>query len=452
MDKRFPSRSRKLTSKAEAAKESDGLYQDRMSGEQRDTNRPDATLEEGSLPAGPAVARASKQDTGGIDLSLLHSMRDEQETGSRQGDREDDGATPRDTERRITRIAGQARNTNFDDPDPDLETPRNVDRPRMRRRDSYSDGNGSRGDPNGHEPSRISISEVQTLLTHLMQARPASKVDITRGDTPKWDRGKGGKFISFEQSFTMWMKMHEISHLLYNDPDLSDNREMKLHDQAKAVLFNQLPPSDQSTIYTDSVSLCEIWRYLVQKYHPSADADRTRLMLQWQRCVKGNRSVREYHTELLSLVSRLASLKRPLPDYFIRWKMLDCGPEFEHIRQVVEDNESLSYYEIMAKFIAFEERRNLRTPGSQNPAGGRGPGGRGKGLGNNKPGAGEHKGPDGDVLAVEGKKETRSCFNCGESGHIESDCPKLAANIRAHLKAMAARPRPAFKPKGKRPQ
>ena len=120
---------------------------------------------------------------------------------------------------------------------------------------------------------------------------------------------------------------------------------------------------------------------------------------------------------------------------------MDCGPEFERIRQVVEDSESLSYYEILAKFIAFEECRNLRTPGSQAPARGRGPGGRGKGVGHHRPGAGEHKGPDRDVLAVEGKKETRCCFNCGEAGHIESDCQKLAANIRAHLAAIAARPK-----------
>ena len=128
--------------------------------------------------------------------------------------------------------------------------------------------------------------------------------------------------------------------------------------------------------------------------------------------------------------------------------MLDCGPEFDIIRAAVEENSSLGPYDIMAKYIAFDERPNIRSSGSRNPAGIPKPGGRGGGGGGqNGRGAGNML--DGGVLAV-AAAETRACYNCKETGHLEKDCPKHSEEVRKVLNAIASRPRKPFKPRGKR--
>ena len=223
---------------------------------------------------------------------------------------------------------------------------------------------------------------------------------------------------------------------------LTDPKEVDLHAQAKSVIFNQLPKNDKTTVFYFK-HLCQIWEHLTSSYHPSEAADRHRLWDKFLAFTIGKRSVRDYHTEIISLAYRLEALEQPVPYYLVRKKMLECGPDYDIIRESLETSPDLTFHEIMARFIAFDERRGLRSSGNQHPAGGRGQGGRDKGKHGNGNAAGKqpgHKPLAGDMLAAANdKEETRTCFNCGRKGHLEHDCPDIPANTRDYLKKRLSR-------------
>ena len=82
--------------------------------------------------------------------------------------------------------------------------------------------------------------------------------------------------------------------------------------------------------------------------------------------------MREYHSQIKSIAARLEALKEPPPYYMVRMKLLDFGPDFEAIREAMSNAPDLSYQEIMARYVAYDERRGLRTSGNQDPVGGAG--------------------------------------------------------------------------------
>ena len=72
--------------------------------------------------------------------------------------------------------------------------------------------------------------------------------------------------------------------------------------------------------------LHEVWSYLKSKYHPSDKADIKTLWQRWEKLAKGNRSVKEYHSEIISIYERLTALKKPPETHNACRRMYYCGP------------------------------------------------------------------------------------------------------------------------------
>ena len=297
-------------------------------------------------------------------------------------------------------------------------------RARERRRSSFDSDGGF--DPS-YRPgaSYISLDDAKELLSHSLQqfslnAPKVGSVDITRGIIPKWE-GKE-KFNHYEYKVGLFMKRHKVHHLLSKE---CTSDEQHLHDQALLVVMDQLPNGDQMAVRS-MTHLYQVWEFLKQKYHPSIEADRARLMRQWDKCVKGNRTVKEFHSEIISLHEQLSALEYNMPRFLVLDKLLDCGKEFELVRASVEyslkQEPDMSYFKIMGEFVAYEQRMGLQS-NKPNP-------------GAHKRQQGQHAGgrQQGDVLAVQGDKETRACYNCKEIGHLEADCPKLSEDTKKYLR------------------
>ena len=224
------------------------------------------------------------------------------------------------------------------------------------------DSDGGR-DPSIDQPrqmSYISLHDAKELLSSMTNElihHKSSSVDITRGYTPKWDHGKD-KFHHFEHHFTLFMKRHGIEHLLKEVPK---DKEHSVHTQALMIITSQLSKGDQRII-KDMEYLCTVWSFLVQKYHPSKEADRTKLLRLWETCRKGNRSVKEFHSEVIGLEEQLHAHDYTIPRFLVLDKLHACGPEFEIVRAAVQtacQDRALSYFEIMGQYVSYEERRGL---------------------------------------------------------------------------------------------
>ena len=285
--------------------------------------------------------------------------------------------------------------------------------------------------------SGVTLRDLSSLFTAWTEAaaaanadRPERTIDITRGDLPKWNHEKD-HFTTFERRVVMWMRSHDIEHLLEKYPE---SHETSLHKKAMLVITNQLKEDDAKTVH-HIAHLCDVWAFLTGKYHPSDEADRARLWQRFDTITKGNRPVKNYHSDIISLVAQLTALGQPPPDYLVRMRMFKCGPEFDTIKFDLEDKPHLSPAAIMAKYVAHEERHGLRAAGGPGaPAGGQGPGGR-RGGHPRRPG-GQQADAQQAALAV-GKKKWLTpedgCSNCGAKGHFKRDCPKLDPAVRAHL-------------------
>ena len=177
--------------------------------------------------------------------------------------------------------------------------------------------------------------DTMTALTHLMSHMIKQSKDITRSTVPKWDRGRD-TFLIFEQEVSMWLESHDLKHLLTDAPDDLDDTEMRQHRQAKLVVISQLSREDKTVTYNCKY-LHEAWAYLKAKYHPSDKADIETLWQRWETLKKGNRSVKEFHSEIISIYERLVALKEPPEERNVRRKMYNCGPDYDVLRYDLED-------------------------------------------------------------------------------------------------------------------
>ena len=299
-----------------------------------------------------------------------------------------------------------------------------------------------------NRPTYISLDDAKELFGHAARNLPIPEprppiVDITRGYLPKWDHGKD-KFHHFEFLVEIFMKRHRIYHLLHNR---CESHEQDIHDQAVMIITAQLKRDDQRTVKS-MAGLHTIWEFLVRKYHPSIEADQAKLLRLWEKCQKGNRSAKDYMSDIISLEEQLAALDHTMPKFLVHAKLFACGPEFEIVRAAVETTlrtRSMSYFEIMGEYVAFEERRGLqRTFRPSNDS--RRPGGQ------RNSGAGGGGDPAGNCLALKDKQDSRTCFNCGKQGHLEVDCPDHTEEVRSYLRKQKKRREEARKKRGSRRQ
>ena len=184
--------------------------------------------------------------------------------------------------------------------------------------------------PSHRHQSFITLDDAKELFSSMTQEliqNKSSSVDITRGYTHKWEHGKD-KFHHFEHHVELYMKRHGISHLLKERPN---RREHNIHSQALMIITAQLTKGDQRII-KDMEYLCTVWSFLVQKYHPSIEADRVKLLRLWEACRKGNRTVKEFHSEVIGLEEQLHAHDYTIPRFLVLDKLHACGPEFEIVR------------------------------------------------------------------------------------------------------------------------
>ena len=288
--------------------------------------------------------------------------------------------------------------------------------------------------------------DTMTALTHLVSQMHKQSKDISRGSTvPKWDRGRD-PFLIFEQEVTMWLESHDLKHLLTDAPDDLDDTEMRQHRQAKLVVISQLSREDKTITYNYSY-LHEVWAYLKAKYHPSDKADIEALWHRWENLKRGNRSVKEYHAEIISIYERLVALEEAPEERNVRRKMYNCGPEYDVLRYDLEDKE-LPFRAIMGKFVAHEQRLKMRAAANRQSDGdGSGGGGRRP----RPPRGGTPAVDPGDsfpaVLAVAGASDLPKgkpddvCAWCKKKGHFKRDCPALSPELRKHLQEEAVKRR-----------
>ena len=158
--------------------------------------------------------------------------------------------------------------------------------------------------------SGVTLRDLSSLFTAWTEAaaaanadRPERTIDITRGDLPKWNHEKD-HFTTFERRVVMWMRSHDIEHLLEKYPE---SHETSLHKKAMLVITNQLKEDDAKTVH-HIAHLCDVWAFLTGKYHPSDEADRARLWQRFDTITKGNRPVKNYHSEMIFLVAQLTAL------------------------------------------------------------------------------------------------------------------------------------------------
>ena len=111
------------------------------------------------------------------------------------------------------------------------------------------------------------VITLDTLVTAFSQMRSGGP-DVTKGKLPEWQ--KGDDFIAFEQKVELWAQAHDIKHLLFDPPDLSDSSELKMHAKARNVVLNALNANDRTTVY-NMPHLCDAWSYLKSRYRPSSE-------------------------------------------------------------------------------------------------------------------------------------------------------------------------------------
>ena len=298
----------------------------------------------------------------------------------------------------------------------------------------------------------ITLDDAKELLSHITSSMKypehSHPPDITRGYTPKWEHGKDN-FKHFEHNVELYMKRHNIFHLLRSVPSQS---EESVHAQAVMVITGQLKREDQRAV-RNMTRLCTIWEFLVRKYHPSIEADQVRLLRLWEKCQKGNRSVKEYHSDIISLEEQLAAHDHEMPRFLVLDKLFACGADFELARAAVEStckHRQMSYFEIMGDYVAYEERRGLHRSFRSNNDSRKPNGQRNSGAGNGGGGGGGGAG-GAPILAVKDKpQQHHTCFNCGKQGHMEVDCPDLPEPVKEYLRKQKKRRDEARKNRGSR--
>ena len=291
--------------------------------------------------------------------------------------------------------------------------------------------------PNPAPSMSLGTLDHQTMsaLSQLMSHMNKESKDISRGTVPKWDRGKE-PFVAFEQDVNMWLESHGLEYLLKRAPDPADAGAQRHHKQAKVVIIGQLSRDDKTTCYSFQ-HLHQAWSYLKAKYHPSDKADVDLLWNRWEKLQKGRRSVKEYHSEIISIYERLKAYNKAPEDYSVRRKLFDIDETaFDTLRYDLEDKTDLTYRAIMARYVAHEQRYKLRAATS-----------RPDGAGSSRRGGGAPRPPRGGppaddtgdafpaVLAV--AKATDVCRKCGKQGHFMRDCPDLHPEVRKHLQENA---------------
>ena len=416
-------RSRQLTARAAAAAEEGPLYRNTIAASEsnsrthRDVRNPIPDPETDPVPAG--------QDGQKWEREMVPDVQALREWGRATL------PTTRPSQVRSDGLRAQFGADNYT-PHPLGQHSRAYQRARDRRRD-YFDADSDGEIDSSYRPgvSYISLDDAKELFSHSMRQLSLNPpkvggTDITRGITPKWEHGKD-KFNHFEHKVELYLKRHKLQHLLTKE---CTSEEQVLHDQALLVITDQLPRGDQIVV-RHMTQLHKIWDFMKQKYHPSIDADRTKLMKQWEKCSKGSRTVKEYHSEILSLNEQLAAHAYNLPRFLVLSKLLDCGKEFEIVRAAVEtslkQDSEMSYFRIMGEFVSYEQRLGLNAS-KLNPAGLHPRGNRGQG----RSGAGNEG--SGNVLAAKEEPETRHCFNCNQQGHLAIDCPKLSKETKDFLR------------------
>ena len=110
------------------------------------------------------------------------------------------------------------------------------------------------------------VITLDTLVTAFSQMR-SGEPDVTKGKLPEWQ--KGDDFIAFEQKVELWAQAHDIKHLLFDPPDLSDSSELKMHAKARNVVLNALNANDRTTVY-NMPHLCSAWSFLFTTNHTSS--------------------------------------------------------------------------------------------------------------------------------------------------------------------------------------
>lgn len=320
---------------------------------------------------------------------------------------------------------------------PDLPLPRRPAPAREQRAGPSNPGSVAVPDDDfddGPVLSGVSLRDLSAIVTAITGANSKRSADITRGEVPRWDR-KSEQFVTFEQRVVMWMRSHDIEHLLKFEPGPD---ERSVHNKALMVITNQIGPDDRTTVHSMNY-LCQVWSYLLAKHHPSDDADKYKLLERFDNITKGNRSVKSYHSEIISLTAQLTALGEAPPEFMVRHRMFKCGPEFDSVKYDLVDKPHIPPAAIMARYIAHEERHGLRAAGGPGaPAGGQGPGGR-RGGPPRRQGQQGQQGQGQQVLGV-GKKYLNpkdGCDVCGSKDHFKRDCPQLHEEVRKYLNAQS---------------
>ena len=88
------------------------------------------------------------------------------------------------------------------------------------------------------------LDDAKELFSHMTSntkhPEHHNPPDITRGYTPKWDHGKD-KFQHFEHNVELYMKKHNIHHLLRC---VANTSEESVHAQAVMIITTQLKKED----------------------------------------------------------------------------------------------------------------------------------------------------------------------------------------------------------------
>ena len=295
-------------------------------------------------------------------------------------------------------------------------------------------GRAPRGEATSAATGTESFITVDTLAAALSRNSNRGGSDITKGVLPVWHH-KSESFVAFEQKVVLWASQHSIEHLLTDPPSADEETQ---HKKARAVVLSQLPQSDRTTVFNKSY-LHEAWSYLKQKYRPSVEAEVDDLWFRFNNLHQGNRSVRDYVGDVMSIHSQLQSLGEEVGERWVRLKLLNLNSDYDHLRSELMKKSPDEIVSVICQHAHYLESRTRGQgqPGGRNPAGGanrgfnrhvrgHGSGGRGSGPG---AGAGEV------VVAAVSADESRTCHECGKKGHLKMNCPQLKPDVRAYLQA-----------------